>query len=412
MINLVKVLTALLILTGLSSGSWAGKLGPEFQIHKTEERAQVQPAVAELADGGFVVVWASDGQDGSGWGVYGQRYNAAGAEVGPTEFRVNKTTENYQEHQSVAGLAGGGFVVVWASFGEDGEFYDVYAQRYDAAGKKIGKREFKVNKTSENIQDMPSVAALADGGFVITWQSFNQDGHNYGVYGQRYNARGKRRGPREFQVNMTTQFEQGSPSVAGLARGGFVVAWISQGQDGDRYGIFGQRYDAKGKKVGKPEFAVNRTTEHNQQYPSVAGLANGGFVIAWSSFLQDGSSFGVYGQRYNVKGKQKGKREFRVNKTTADNQRIPSVAGLDNGDFVIVWQSNGQDGSANGNYGQRYAPKGKRKGPREFLINTRTIKAQDLPTVAGLPDANFVVTWESIGQDSDGWGVYGQRFEP
>lgn len=412
MIHVARALAALLILTGFGSVSWADKIGAEFQIHKTEDSAQVQPAVAELADGGFVVVWASDVQDGSGWGVFGQRYDESGARVGKREFRVNKTTESNQEHQSVAGLPNGGFIVTWASLDQDGSFYNIYAQRYNASGKKVGRREFQVNQYSANNQNRPGVTALANGGFVIVWQSFGQDDNNYGVYGQRYNATGKRRGPREFRINETTMLEQGPASVAGLADGGFVVAWESQGQDGDADGIFGQRYDKKGKMVGSREFQVNKTTEFAQQYPSVSGLAKGGFVIAWASFLQDGSSYGVYAQRYNAAGKARGKREFRVNKTTNDNQRIPSVADLADGGFVIVWQSNGQDGSANGNYGQRYNAGGKRRGAREFLINTRTVKAQDLPTVAGLTGGDFVVTWESIGQDSDGWGVYGQRFGP
>ena len=44
-----------------------------------------------LSDGGFVVTWTSDGQDGSGYGVYGQRYSSTGAAVG-SEFQVNTAT--------------------------------------------------------------------------------------------------------------------------------------------------------------------------------------------------------------------------------------------------------------------------------------------------------------------------------
>src|SRR5690606_36401463 len=58
---------------------------------------QRRPAVAMDSDGDFVVTWTSTYQDGSGYGVYGQRYDMNGNALGG-EFRVNTTyfsTENY-----------------------------------------------------------------------------------------------------------------------------------------------------------------------------------------------------------------------------------------------------------------------------------------------------------------------------
>ena len=46
-----------------------------------------------LNDGGFVVTWMSNGNDGSDWGVYGQRYAADGAASG-NEFLINNHTSN------------------------------------------------------------------------------------------------------------------------------------------------------------------------------------------------------------------------------------------------------------------------------------------------------------------------------
>ena len=34
----------------------------------------------------------------------------------------------------------------------------------------------------------------------------------------------------------------------------------------------------------------------------VTGLTDGSYVIAWASSNQDGSSWGIYGQRYDVSG--------------------------------------------------------------------------------------------------------------
>jgi len=99
--------------------------------------------------------------------------------------------------------------------------------------------EFQINTYTTDIQRDPSVTALSDGGFVVTWESF-QDGSVNGVYGQRYNADGTTAGA-EFQINTETTFSQDGPSVTGLSGGGFVVTWESL-QDGDGDGVYGQMF--------------------------------------------------------------------------------------------------------------------------------------------------------------------------
>src|SRR5262245_36948458 len=119
----------------------------------------------------------------------------------------------------------------------------------------------------------------------------------------------------DVQVNTTTPGVQANPAVAALANGGFVVTWQSFGQDGDAWGIYSQRYDASGAVAGG-EFRVNTTTLDSQLYSSVTGLVDGGFVVTWSSLSQDGNGSGVYARRYDTNGTPVGG-EFQVNAVTA-----------------------------------------------------------------------------------------------
>ena len=101
--------------------------------------------------------------------------------------------------------------------------------------------------------------------------------------------------------------------------------------------------------------------------------------------------------------------EFRVNTYATNNQQYPSVASLLNGNFVVTWQSK-QDPNY-GIYGQLNNPIGGPLG-NEFRVNTLTTSSQNLPKVAGLFNGNFVVTWESDGQDPGGsYDIYGQLFD-
>ena len=58
---------------------------------------------------------------------------------------------------------------------------------------------------------------------------------------------------------------------------------------------------AQGNPLG-PEFRVNTYTTNTQGFPSVAADASGNFVVVWSSYTQDGSTDGVFGQRYASSG--------------------------------------------------------------------------------------------------------------
>ena len=101
-----------------------------------------------------------------------------------------------------------------------------------------------------------------------------------------------------------------------------------------------------------PEFLVNTETSGHQIFSSVAADPSGNFVVVWQSDLQDGSGFGIFGQRYLSGGAPLGP-EFRVNTFTTGAQRKPSVAADTAGNFVVVWQSADQDGSGYGVFGQR-----------------------------------------------------------
>jgi hypothetical protein len=379
--------------------------GPEFLVNTYTSDYQSSPAIALDADGDFVIAWASNGQDGSGWwGVYAQRYNAAGLPQG-AEFRANTYTSGDQYSPTLAMDADGDFVIAWQSYGQDGSVWGIYAQRYNAAGLPQGA-EFRANTYTSDNQRSPTLAMDADGDFVIAWKSYGQDGSYVGVYAQRYNAAGLPQGT-EFRANTYTNNDQDSPTLAMDADGDFVIAWESYRQDGSDDGVYAQRYNAAGLPQGV-EFLVNTYTSNSQYSPALALDADGDFVIAWQSYNQDGSGYGVYAQRYNAAGLPQGV-EFLVNTYTSNSQSSPTLALDADGDFVIAWHSGDQDGSASGVYAQRYNAAGLPQGA-EFRVNTYTSDFQSYPTLAMDADGDFVIAWQSNNQDGGGGGIYAQRY--
>ena len=218
------------------------------------------------------------------------------------QFQVNTYTNSTQSYPSVASFSDGGYIVTWHSSGHDGSGHGIYGQRFAADGTPHSDGEFLVNTdTTSSEQYYPSVTALSDDAFVVTWY----DGGRADVYGQMFNADGTEQGS-EFRINSYTNSTQSYPSVTGLAGtdAGFVVTWQddSQHSGGSNTDVRGQVYDNSGTPVGD-EFEVNTSTYHHQQDPSVTALDDGSFVVTWESRYQDySSSWGIYGQHFNADG--------------------------------------------------------------------------------------------------------------
>ncbi len=214
----------------------------------------------------------------------------------------------------------------------------------------------------------------------------------------------------EFRANSYTTSHQQFPAVAADAAGNFVVVWASQGQeDPDFAGVFGQRFDASGAPVGS-EFQVNSFTTQIQTKPALAMDDSGNFVVVWESNGQDGAAFGIFGQRFDAGGVPQGA-EFPVNTYTTGMQNTPAVAVDGSGDFVVVWQSYGQDGNLShySVFGRRFNSSGT-PASGEFQVNTFTTGPQRDPAVAVNAAGDFVVAWQSYLQDGAFYGIVGRRF--
>jgi hypothetical protein len=375
--------------------------GPEFRVNSYTPGNQDFPAVGAGRDGRFVVVWASDGQDGASRGVFAQRFDPSGAPAG-AELQVNAYTTGNQSRPAVAVAPDGGFVVVWQSDGQDGGSYGVFGQLHDAQGQRLGG-EFAVNTYTTGSQRLPSVASDGGGRFVVVWQGAGQ-ADTYGIFGRRYDSTGTPQG-QDFLVNAWTTNQQSSSAVAAAANGAFVVAWASNGQDGSDFGVVGRRFDSTGA-AASGDFLVNTATLSIQNAPVVAMAPAGAFLVSWISFAQDGSDMGVFGQRYDAGGTRQGA-EFRVNSYTTFTQVLGAASMDAGGTATVVWSSgSGQDGNGDGVFAQRYEGSGVALGG-EFQVNSYTTYGQGDPAVAAAPNGNVVVVWRGFGP-GDTWGVFGR----
>jgi hypothetical protein len=324
--------------------SGGARLGYEFQVNTYTTTYQIFATVAMNGAGDFVVAWTSYGQDGGLRGVFAQRFASSGAPLGG-EFQVNSSTLGNQEGAHVAIDDDGDFVVVWWS-SPYGTYSDALARRFSSAGSPVGA-ELQIELSTAQFVSATDVAMDADGDFiVIGLASF---GAAQPLLAQRFSSTGVAQDLPPLIVSPTGA---GIGRAAFVADGGFVVVWESA--DGDDSGVFARTFASTGLPLDDA-FLVNEHTIDRQAEPDVAIDAIGDFVVTWAGLGQDGSSYGVFRRSFSSAGTAT-THELQVNSHTPTAQHFPAVAMSDEGDFVIAWSSGyGQDGSLTGIFAQRFA---------------------------------------------------------
>jgi hypothetical protein len=210
-----------------------------------------------------------------------------------------------------------------------------------------------------------------------------------------------------IQVNSFTTNNQVNAAVAVDSDGDFVVVWQGNSQIlNSGYDIYMRRYDAAGKPLDTDGKLVNTGyTTGNQVNPSVAMDADGDFVITWQSEGQDGSLNGIYAQRYTAAGIAQ-LPVIRANNLTTGEQTNPAIAMYRNGDFVVTWE--GQDASGTGIYLRRYNSAGIAQTANEIIVNAATAGNQIVPAISMDETGNFIIAWQS--SDGAGEGIYAKRY--
>jgi hypothetical protein len=334
--------------------------GPEFIVNDYRPGEQLDPDVAMDDFGNFVVVWSGEGDFGhpdprfvESAGVFARVYDANGnpiGEDGGVEVGVNQTRSDTQFQPAVAMNGSGRFVVSWttrpdnATNNDDGE---VYGRVYNLLGDAL-TNEIRLNTVTDRTQESSDVAMADDGSFVAVWAAYDHpaDNNDWGVVGQRFGANGGRIGG-EFLVNTYKNDKQLDPHIAMAGGGRFTVSWSSFLEDGNGYGVFGRRYSAAGAALDASGFQVNETTLHYQYESAVSMADDGTMVFTWSSFAQDNvfeNDYGVFARIFNPNRSDFGGiGEFQVNAFEAGNQYTSDVAMASNGDFVVVWQGPDND---------------------------------------------------------------------
>ncbi len=293
------------------------------------------------AAGDFVLIWQADSMgDSGGMGPYAQRFAADGTPLGEIFAVVEGSYEN-PVRLAAAMDDEGRFVVAWQDWSEtvffrifdetgtpatgdllpdlehisvlaadsnggfiaagpehQSEATIIVAQRFDWQGNALDE-PFTVNDDAAKTKSVAAVVVNDDGDYAIVMQ-MTSDSVDYDVYLQRFDNQGNALGDKVL-VNATTEGAQ-AHAAATVVDGGFVVTWESaEYLDALQSEVYARRFDDEANMLGG-EFRVNTYEPEAQTDPHVVATADGGFVIVWQSWQQDGSGDGVFAKLYSAAG--------------------------------------------------------------------------------------------------------------
>jgi hypothetical protein len=265
---------------------------------------------------------------------------------------------------------------------------------------KVGDRIF-LSIRNTDMQFNPSVAGLANGGWVAVWEAYASG--EYDIYGQIFNTDGTRNGD-EFRVNVASYNFQSWPHVIANVNktyGGFMVVWGSKVSGA--YDIQGQIFDETAEDGSRAlnlfDLEINATSSYSQKYPRVASLVNGSYVVVWSSNHESsGTNIDIYFQVVTRTGNLSGG-ETKVNTTTFNTQTYPAVASISSNDanipggFVICYMS--EYSSQSNVYDimyQQYNSAGIAYGS-EVTITSGAPKTYGRASIEGMYGGGFVISY-------------------
>src|SRR5439155_2036060 len=221
----------------------------------------------------------------------------------------------------------------WRRFGFSALFSGIAAAGLAQNPYSPQGREYPIAGALPGDQVFPQISIDSTGGYLV-WQDNVTDGDGFGISARRINSN-LSGSFGVFKVNQQAAGDQENVRVALLKDGGAVFVWQG-GVSGFQH--INARFLKRDGTFATGDRLVNTYTNNHQIDPALSVLAGGSVVVAWSSYGQDGSMYGVYAQLFSPAGDKVGS-EFQVNQSTTLSQRSPAAAALPDGGFALVWVS-------------------------------------------------------------------------
>ena len=379
----------------------------EFQINNVSEYSQYMPDVLTLPGGGFWIVFNSHQMDGDNGSIALSRHDSSSNIVGNQQL-INSTALWQQTDPTIVQLADSNSVIAWRSEQPGSDYNDqIFGQVLSPSGEMVGNELLLVDKEDDTQYLSPDLSRIHEG-FLLAYVSRYDQGPNKptltGFHARIFFDVGSWW---DLLVNNGPKNTHGSAiSTTSLSNGGAAVVWATESVDGNGLGIKWMLFDWTPDWIAYD--VVNTYTKYDQNQPDVAECSNGEILIVWLSKIEPISNdFQVRGQRFSAEGDELGNEMVLVE--DAVNRRKPMVVCQSDGSFVVVWHELDQNNW--GIFSCQFRQDGQKKTEPQ-QVNTYFINTQWDESIGIWTDDSYIVVWDSDQQDGNYRGIFAQRFNP
>ncbi len=253
-------------------------VGSNFLVNSDGSSAsQWYPYVAMDSSNNGVILWM-DSRTGT-YQTYCRRYDPNRSPLGP-EFAVQDTVA-YGQYGSVAMNRSGRFVAAWMDSRSGNS--DAYCQAFRADGSPIGGNIRANLDPPGKYHGYPSCAIDEQGRFAVVWEDTRND--VYDVFLQRFDSSGARIGGNERVNDNSVRCDVYSPSCSFAPDGRLVVEFNDERDFPGNPQIYCQRFDRDGtrisfnKMVNEPDLFPNN---HHWTVGQSVVASNGVLAFAWA----------------------------------------------------------------------------------------------------------------------------------
>ncbi|MGO4524477.1 calcium-binding protein [Microvirga sp. 2MCAF35] len=237
-----------------------------------------KPGILALTNGGYVVAWESREQlpNTIGNPIYLRVHDAAGQAVG--EDLIVDPNPMWDPELTITALTGDKYVITWLSDRNSDGCKEIYQRMFTSNGNPIGS-EILVKDTTFAIQGRPEITALQDGGYVVVWERYFGGGG--GIFKRQYDANGFAT-ESEILISNPDDSQARHPKVTTLANGTYIVTWESGYNAYRGYDAYKQLFDPSGKRIGN---AIPISDVKSSNFSSVTPIAlpDGSHVVTWEA---------------------------------------------------------------------------------------------------------------------------------
>jgi Ca2+-binding RTX toxin-like protein len=308
------------------------KLGSELRISSAgpdgdATREAVDPTIAYNSTANeYLVSWrADDFATDEEFEIFGQRLSAAGAEVGPDDFRISSAGTDGDANRDafnptmVYNRAANEYLVSWQAddLATDEEF-EIFGQRLSAAGAEVGPDDFRISSAgtdgdANRDASNPTIAYNSTANeYLVSWEADDLPADNeFEIFGQRLSITGAEVGADDFRISSAgtdgdANRDVSSPTIAyNPSANEYLVSWQADDLPTDsEFEIFGQPLSAAGAEVGADDFRISSVgtdgdAERDASDPTISynAVANE-YLVSWEADgLSTDGELEIFGQR-------------------------------------------------------------------------------------------------------------------